>query len=183
MTRAPRSDAVRNRATILAAARDQITAHGPDVGMDAIAAAAGVAVGTLYRHFATKADLVTAVLDEYLEAVTADAEAAAAGVGAGASPGDELTAFIRRVIDASSANRAAKAAAESLGASTGRRDLEGRTLRAIGVVLQRGHDDGTVPAGVTVEDVYLVVLTAPYDQPPAARERWLELMLAGLLTP
>lgn len=39
--RAPRADAVRNRKKILAAAREQIAAHGPDVGMDEIAAAAG----------------------------------------------------------------------------------------------------------------------------------------------
>ena len=40
---------MRNRSKILDAAREQITARGPDVGMTDIAAAAGGAVGTLYR--------------------------------------------------------------------------------------------------------------------------------------
>ncbi|MFF7262461.1 TetR family transcriptional regulator [Streptomyces sp. NPDC008159] len=59
-TRAPRADAVRNRKRILDAAREQITLRGPDTGMDEIAAAAGVAVGTLFRYFPTQADLVVA---------------------------------------------------------------------------------------------------------------------------
>jgi AcrR family transcriptional regulator len=60
-----RADAARNRARILAAARDQFAAHGSEAGMDEIAAAAGVAVGTLYRHFPTKADLVAAVSENH----------------------------------------------------------------------------------------------------------------------
>ncbi len=60
--RPARADAIRNRAKILEAARQQITLHGPDVGMDQIAQAAGVAVGTLYRHFPTKNDLSSRLL-------------------------------------------------------------------------------------------------------------------------
>ncbi|GHE98783.1 helix-turn-helix domain-containing protein [Streptomyces griseoluteus] len=52
---------VRNPTKILTAAGEQTTAHGPEVGMDEIASAAGVAVGTLYRHFPTKTDLVAAL--------------------------------------------------------------------------------------------------------------------------
>ena len=74
-----RADAVRNREKIIAAAREQITRLGPDTAMDTIAAAAGVAVGTLYRHFPTKADLVDAIVEEHLEIMVTEVEAAAGG--------------------------------------------------------------------------------------------------------
>ena len=82
-----RADAVRNREKIIAAAREQITRLGPDTAMDTIAAAAGVAVGTLYRHFPTKADLVDAIVEEHLEIMVTEVEAAAARAGPARKPG------------------------------------------------------------------------------------------------
>jgi AcrR family transcriptional regulator len=53
-----RADARRNRERILAAAREVFGQYGTDAQMDEIARRAGVGVGTLYRHFPTKDDLV-----------------------------------------------------------------------------------------------------------------------------
>jgi len=53
-----RSDARRNRERIIVAARASFAEFGPDAQMDDIARRAGVGVGTLYRHFATKDALV-----------------------------------------------------------------------------------------------------------------------------
>lgn len=61
-TRPLRTDARRNRERILAAARDAFAAAGRDVQMPDIARAAGVGVGTLYRHFPAKEDLVLALV-------------------------------------------------------------------------------------------------------------------------
>ncbi|RWR17762.1 TetR/AcrR family transcriptional regulator [Microbacterium enclense] len=58
--RAKRSDATRNRANIVTAARDVLAGDG-DASMHAIAKAAGVGQGTLYRHFPTREALVMAV--------------------------------------------------------------------------------------------------------------------------
>jgi AcrR family transcriptional regulator len=60
-----RSDAARNRALVLDAASELFRRHGVQhVSMDAIAAAAGVGKGTLFRRFGDKAGLGTALLDE-----------------------------------------------------------------------------------------------------------------------
>jgi AcrR family transcriptional regulator len=53
-----RADALRNRQRILDAAREAFTELGEDAQMDDIARRAGVGVGTVYRHFATKDVLV-----------------------------------------------------------------------------------------------------------------------------
>ncbi|MGW6508309.1 TetR/AcrR family transcriptional regulator [Streptomyces niveus] len=180
--RAPRADAVRNRKRILVAAGEQITAHGPDVGMDEIAAAAGVAVGTLYRHFPTKTDLVAAVVTEYVARVADDAEAALARVTAGEHSLDELTAFLGRVVEQSATDRAVKAAAQTLGAQPGNRADEDRAGSAVAALIRAGQADGDVHPDVTVNDIYLLFSTAPTDQPPTARARWLTLVTPGLTT-
>ncbi|MFD9124736.1 TetR family transcriptional regulator [Kitasatospora sp. NPDC059571] len=179
--RAPRADAVRNRKKILAAAGGEITAHGPDVGMDEIAAAAGVAVGTLYRHFPTKTDLVAAVVTEYVTRVADDAEAALARVADGTGRAlDELTAFLGRVVEQSVTDRAVKAAAQTLGAQPGDRADEDRAGSAVAGLIRAGQAEGDIHADVTVDDIYLLFSTAPTDQPPAARVRWLALVTPGL---
>ncbi|MGX1566187.1 TetR/AcrR family transcriptional regulator [Streptomyces sp. NPDC055506] len=180
--RAPRADAVRNRKKILGAAGEQITAHGPEVGMDEIAAAAGVAVGTLYRHFPTKTDLVAAVVAEFVARVADDAQAALERVTAGTRALDELTAFLGRVVEASVTDRAVKAAAQALGAEPGDRSTEERASAAVAALIQAGQADGDIHPDVTVNDIYLLFSTAPTDQPPAARARWLTLVIPGLTT-
>ena len=59
-----RADARRNRERILAAARALFASERPDVGMDDVARAAGVGVGTVYRHFADKEALMGELVRE-----------------------------------------------------------------------------------------------------------------------
>ncbi|WP_326834930.1 helix-turn-helix domain-containing protein [Amycolatopsis rhabdoformis] len=67
--RGPRSDATRNRARLLAAASKLFIERGPDVPFTEIAKAAQVGVGTIYRHFPTREELIEAAYHSELVAV------------------------------------------------------------------------------------------------------------------
>src|SRR6195256_2209044 len=60
-TRKPRVDAVRNRERVLEAAKVVFSAGGAEASLEAVARAAGVGIGTLYRHFPTREALFEAV--------------------------------------------------------------------------------------------------------------------------
>ena len=66
--RSKRADAVRNQQTLLAAAAAVFVTSGVDAPIREIAARAGVGIGTIYRHFPTRADLVVAVYRHQVEA-------------------------------------------------------------------------------------------------------------------
>lgn len=59
--RKPRADAERNRALLLEAAKIAFASRGKSASLDEIARAAGVGIGTLYRHFPTRDALIGAV--------------------------------------------------------------------------------------------------------------------------
>lgn len=173
-----RADAMRNRAKILDAARAEIAAQGPDVGMEVIAATAGVAVGTLYRHFPTKTDLVGAVLAEYVEQITTEAEAAVNRVRNGASPLRVILEFLHEVIRISAINQAAKAAAPALGAAA---DVdESRAAAALSELIAKGISAGQIRQDLTVADIYILISAAPLDQEEPVRARWASLVLPCL---
>src|SRR5690348_15442072 len=64
-----RTDAVVNHARILEAAQSVLAERGMDMEVNEVADRAGVGVGTLYRHFANREDLVRAVLAQAFEDV------------------------------------------------------------------------------------------------------------------
>ncbi|MCG7526565.1 TetR/AcrR family transcriptional regulator [Streptomyces sp. OfavH-34-F] len=70
-SRGKRADAQRNREAVLAAAAEVFVTSGVDAPIRRIAAEAGVGMATIYRHFPTRADLVTAVYRHQIEACAA----------------------------------------------------------------------------------------------------------------
>ncbi|SDO57954.1 hypothetical protein SAMN04487981_111313 [Streptomyces sp. cf386] len=78
-----------------------------------------------------------------------------------------------------------KAAAHALGTDSADKTEEDRASTAFTAVIQAGQAgqaSGDLHPDVTVQDIYLLYATAPADQPPAARARWLPLVLPGLTT-
>ncbi|WUB73548.1 TetR/AcrR family transcriptional regulator [Streptomyces sp. NBC_00576] len=89
--RSRRADAQRNQQTLLTAAAAVFVTSGVDAPIREIAARAGVGMGTIYRHFPTRADLVVAVYRHQVEACAEAGPALLAGAG---SP---LTALVQWV--------------------------------------------------------------------------------------
>lgn len=177
-----RADAARNRAKILDAARAQITAHGPEVPMDAIADAASVAVGTLYRHFPDKTALVAAVLAEHMAELARLTEEAAARVTTGTNAMTELRGLIVAVVETAARDAALKAAARQFGADFAGQPGEERAVRALQALIDAAKDSGELHPDITIDDFFMLLGAAPLDAPAPTRERWLALVLPGLTT-
>ncbi|MFY1634317.1 TetR/AcrR family transcriptional regulator [Solwaraspora sp. WMMB335] len=77
--RKQRADARRNEQALLDAAAAAFVASGVDVPVRDIAARAGVGVGTIYRHFPTRSDLIVAVFRHQVEACAAAGQTLLAG--------------------------------------------------------------------------------------------------------
>ncbi len=70
-----RADAVRNRERVIAAAEEVFAERGVEAGIPEIAERAGVGKGTVYRNFASKDDLIAAVLTRRIMRFDEDVEA------------------------------------------------------------------------------------------------------------
>ncbi|MFF8264901.1 TetR/AcrR family transcriptional regulator [Streptomyces virginiae] len=95
-SRGKRADAQRNREAVLAAAAEVFVTSGVDAPIRRIAAQAGVGMATIYRHFPTRADLVTAVYRHQIEAC---AEAGPNLLAGADTPFDALRQWIDLFVD------------------------------------------------------------------------------------
>ncbi|MFD1811629.1 TetR/AcrR family transcriptional regulator [Rhodococcus gannanensis] len=90
-----RADAQANRDAVVAAARRLVASKGTTVSVNAIAAEAGVGVATLYRHFATRDDLLYAIAVDTRERIAAIMDRYSAGVAP--DPETWWASFVREV--------------------------------------------------------------------------------------
>ncbi|WP_328703029.1 TetR/AcrR family transcriptional regulator [Arenibaculum pallidiluteum] len=93
--RPARADARRNVDALLRAAMDVFAELGVDAPMRTIAARAGVGVGTLYRHFPQRSDLIKAIIRREVDGCVE----AAATLVATREPGEALASWMQRLAD------------------------------------------------------------------------------------
>jgi AcrR family transcriptional regulator len=181
-TKTQRADARRNAARILEAAMAEFTARGSDASLEGIARAAGVGIGTLYRHFPTREALVEAVFQQSID----DSCAQAHELLESDDPGEALAIFLRGQLTASSACRGLAAEAMIMMLDDGNGNLRCEPLRAEGArLLQRAQDAGRARAGTDIDDLIRLVNAigiATEDAPDRAAQadRLFRLMIDGL---
>jgi AcrR family transcriptional regulator len=182
-TRRPRADAVRNRARIIETAREVFAARGAAASLEEIARGAGVGIGTLYRHFPTRDDLVEAVFRDRLDAL----EALAEQLLASEAPGEALTIWLRaQLAQAASCRGLAAEAMLSMLAQYDEPSACEAMRRAGAALLARAQAAGEVRDGVDIDDlvrmVQAVSLAAEESDDPGTAERLFGFVLDGVRT-
>jgi AcrR family transcriptional regulator len=177
-----RSDARRNRERLVASARELLASEGVDVSVDEITRHAGLGMGTLYRHFPTKEELVDAVLEDAFAELVELAEQAAAAEDAWAG----LTGFMEQALASHAANRGLKDVLATQEHGARRRAMRERIQPLLHKVIERAQAQGALRADFTAEDLSLVfwavgrVIETTADIAPQQWRRHLGFLLDGL---
>lgn len=148
-----RADAERNRRRLLDAARTLFAERGLEVSLDDIAAEAGVGVGTAYRRFRSRDEIVDALFDESL----ADMEQRAVNAAAEPDAWKALTGFFLENMRVQAANRGLK---QLLHQSVDGRERVGamraRMMPLLEGVIERAKADGALREDVGLSDLTVI---------------------------
>jgi AcrR family transcriptional regulator len=181
--RLARSDAQRNRARLLAAAREVFGADGVDARLDEVARRAGVGIATLYRHFPSRDDLVDALFAERVEEFLGVAESALATGDAWMG----LCRLLETTLEFQSGDRVLKQVFLSHPHGEGALDESRRRMRELFArALDRAHAEGVVRADFGPADLTIAlwsfgpVVDATEAVAPGAWRRHLHWLLDGI---
>ncbi len=175
-----RRDAARNRELILATAAAVFAEHGLEAGYEEIARRAGIGVGTVYRRFPERAELVRALFESRIEEVVAIAERAAEQEDAFTG----IACFLEQTLAHQVADRGLQevmvgAISQDVHRMIGRERL-GPILESL---IERAQSDGTLRADVGATDLGLQLMVMSSMSIPAQPDLWrryLALLLDGL---
>jgi AcrR family transcriptional regulator len=164
-TRKPRADAVRNHERVLEAAKVVFSAGGAKASLEAVARAAGVGIGTLYRHFPTREALFEAVYRREVQQLADLAEQLKQDV----QPIDALRHWMRsnvKFVATKKGMSAALALAAYKNSELFSHSFD-RLTRAVGGLLDRAIATGQIRNDISPEDLLraLVGLCYMHDQP------------------
>ncbi|MFF1722621.1 TetR/AcrR family transcriptional regulator [Streptomyces sviceus] len=179
-----RRDARRNRELLVEAAHEVFTEQGLEAPLDVIARRAGVGNATLYRHFPSRAALVDAVFRDPLTSTMAAGEQARAAT----DPWEGLVGYLEAVFAVLATDRGTNdlmtthlEGVESLQA------VHAHNRATMDLLLRRGHEEGSIRADATTEDVLFALAALGRAVPslattagPEAWRRPLALLLDGL---
>jgi AcrR family transcriptional regulator len=180
-----RRDAARNRERILEAAGEVFATRGLEVTLDDIAHHAGVGVGTVYRRFRDKEELIDALFDDRMDAIVRVAEEALAAE----DPWLGLEAFFVEIFELQAVDRGLREL--SVAGRHGRERIARARARLeplIQEVVQRAHASGQLREDVSADDIAVIqkmlaqVIDITCDVRPDLWRRYLTIVLDGLRT-
>jgi AcrR family transcriptional regulator len=180
-SRRQRSDAQRNVVALAEAAKTVFAGSGVGAPAKEITDLAGVGVGTLYRHFPRRSDLIVAVLQHEIDECVEAAEV----LGTTLSPWEALMGWIERFTDFAGTKRGLASALHSGDPAYGDlpQHLLDRLEPALQTLLARAADGGYARDDVTAREVLttiaLICQPARSEQ-PSFNQRMTEVFLDGL---
>jgi AcrR family transcriptional regulator len=180
-----RRDAERNRQRILAAARDAFAEEGLSVTLDEIARRAGVGVGTVYRRFPDKEQLIDALFEDQMRKFVALADACLEEK----DPWDGLMSFLDQACHSHASDRGFKEVALT-GAHGRERVARARELMfpVVSRLVRRAQADGSLRPDLEPTDMPLLQLMlgslseCTRDVDPDVWRRYLAIITDGLRT-
>jgi AcrR family transcriptional regulator len=181
--RALRADAERNRRRILDAARKVFAQEGLGAGVDEIARVAGVGVGTLYRRFPTKQELLVAIIEDGVTRLACELEELHEVEDPAQAFEEALHAFAGTIARDRGFFEVIHGDPQLVAVARGEKE---RLMGAIEVLLRRAQEAGAVRDDVVVHDVPALCMVAArlpswrLDRQPELWTRYLALLIDGL---
>jgi AcrR family transcriptional regulator len=179
-----RADAQRNRQRILQAAEAVFAEHGPQASTEEVAQRAGVAIGTVFRHFPTKAELLRALMKRLLQQLSNEADTLAEH----GDPNSALLEFFTHLVERTTANRSVVGLLASEGIEAPIAGALDSLTDIVQQLLQRGQRAGAIRTEVCVDEVMALLVSACQGAlhggwSPELRQRTLAIIFAGLTMP
>jgi AcrR family transcriptional regulator len=176
-----RADGLRKMSSILDAAMEVFARSGVDAPVREIAERAGVGLGTVYRHFPRRSDLIVAVFRTQMDAC-ADAAPDLAGKH---EPAEALARWMQRYMDFVATKRGLAAALHSgdPAYSALPRYFDKRLKPALETLLEAAVAAGGVRPGIEADDLLRAVATlchGPHGEEPVYARRMVKLLVDGL---
>ncbi|TLF81088.1 TetR/AcrR family transcriptional regulator [Nocardia cyriacigeorgica] len=175
-----RADAGRNRARVLTAATELFAERGDEVQMSEVAGAAGVGVGTIYRHFPTRQALMEAIAEQRFLAILDFARAECLDCRTGV---DALRQLLLRIGQVHEDGRTLSRVIESALGHTAPQGQVSEDLRDVAAtILDQGRQDGSLRSDATVDDLYMIIgsLATVVRANLGDWKRFVDITLAGL---
>jgi AcrR family transcriptional regulator len=163
-----RADARRNRARVLEAADAVFIAKGASASTGEIARAAGVGIGTVFRHFPTKEALLEAIVTARMQRLSADAESQVDA----ADPGEAFYAVFERMVQETATKKVLTEALARAGVDVNSvvAPFAVALRRAVGELLTRAQAAGAVRQDVGTAEVIALLMGAARSAEHAAAD-------------